>query len=110
MDFSSHPVVVEYAVRECFKHRTPITAARTTKKNLAGFTNLFIGGGIEIVEIDENILEEQIWLRIRDACKDSISRIKPGMEMFGIKGTLQHFGQKPTQKNIDILISLLNQG
>jgi len=107
MRASSHPVIVEYAVRECFKHRTPARAAAITKEKLAGSTNLFVGGGSEIVEIDETVLEAQIWLRMAARAVSSLSRMKPGSERFAVEATLQEFGQKVTPKNITLLESIM---
>lgn len=103
MDASNHPVVIEYAVRQCFKKQTPKTAASYTKKNFDGSSNLFIGGGNSIIEIDAQILENNIWIRMALMTIENIPRMKEGFERFAVEGTLQHFGQKVTPKNINQL-------
>ena len=111
MDASRHPVVIEYAVQECFKHKTPGTAAKTTKSKLAGSGNLFIGGGQDIVEIDERVLESEVWKRMAFRALAAASKMKPGFESYALEGTLQEFGQKVTPKNLKLLdeaISLSN--
>lgn len=107
MDASTHGTVVEYAVRECFKHRTPATAARITREKLGGSANLFIGGGTEVIDIDEEKLEMAIWDRIREACLYSLKYIKPGFEHVAIAGTLEQFGQKATKQNLVRLTALV---
>ncbi len=99
MNASAHPVVVECAVRECFKRRTPRTAALTTQKKLAGSPNLFIGGGTEVVEIDPQELENQIWFRMADRTIKAIKSVKPGFEEFALEGILAEYGQKPSPAN-----------
>jgi hypothetical protein len=109
MDASSHPVVVEYAVRELFKKKSPRRAALTTKEKLSGSTNLFIGGGESVVEIDEHILEQNLWKRIADVGRRATSGIKPEKQRWVLEGVLESFGQKPTAKNtqkIEVLIGL----
>ncbi len=107
MDASTHPTVVEYAVRECFKHKTPKTAARITRNKLAGSANFFIGGGSDIVEIDETRLEDAIWNRIRESCLRNLSSTKPGMEHIAIAGTLEQYRQKASNQNIVRLTALI---
>ena len=106
MDFSAHPTIVEYAVRECFKHKSPKAAAVSTKKKLAGSPNLLVGGGLEIVEIDEQQLENQIWLRMAARTIRALEssnpefRSRPGSEEWIAGGILQEFSQKITPKNV----------
>jgi len=100
MNASSHPVIVEYAVRECFKHKSPKAAAAATNRKLSGSENLFVGGGQEIVEIDEQELENQIWLRMAARAVQFIANVKPGKERWAIEGVLQEFGQKVSPKNV----------
>lgn len=103
MNHSSHPVVVEYAVRECFKRRTPRKAAETMMDKLAGSPNLFIGGGQETVVIDANELERQIWVRMAARAVSAASRMKPGNEQMALEATLEEYGQKVTPKNLATL-------
>jgi len=109
MDFSAHPTIVEYAVRECFKHKSPKAAAASTKRRLAGSPNLLVGGGAEIVEIDEQQLENQIWLRMAartiQAFENSNPEFKsrPNSEEWVAGGILQEFSQKITPKNVQQL-------
>ena len=107
MNASRHPTIVEYAVRECFKHKTPKTAARITSEKLAGSPNLFVGGGAEVVEISEDELEQAIWARIQETCLRNIEHTKSGMEHVAIAGTLEQFGQKATPKNIVRLTAMV---
>lgn len=102
MDYSTHPTIVEYAVRECHKHKSPKAAAAATKRKLAGSPNLFVGGGIEIVEIDEQQLENQIWFRMAERvikCIPNMNMDAPNAEDYLIGSILQEFGQKNTPKN-----------
>ena len=109
MDFSSHPTIVEYAVRECFKHKSPKAAAASTKRKLAGSPNLFVGSGTEIVEIDEQQLENQIWLRMAARTIQAFESSNPefksrsGSEEWIAGGILHEFSQKLTPKNVSQL-------
>lgn len=107
MDASRHPTIVEYAVRECFKNKTPATAARVTREKLAGSANLFVGGGSEVLEIDEVVLEAAIWDRIRESCVRNLRSTKPGMEHVAIAGTLEQYHQKASPKNVVRLTALV---
>ena len=106
MEASAHPTVVEYAVRECFKHKSPKAAAAATKRKLAGSPNLFIGGGIEIVEIDEQQLENQIWLRMAARTISCLNDRQP--ERWFEEAILQEFSQKISPKNIAQLEEAMN--
>ena len=102
MDYSNHPTIVEYAVRECHKHKSPKAAAAATKRKLAGSPNLIIGGGIEIVEIDEQELENQIWFRMAERliqCVPNMNMDAPNAEDYLFGSILSEFSQKITPKN-----------
>lgn len=71
-DRSTDHTVVEYAMREVFKGKTPRLAARATAKKLAGGENMFIGQGT--IAIDEAKLEAAIWDRFLDKVKSGRAR------------------------------------
>lgn len=109
MDFSSHPTIVEYAIRECFKHKSPKAAAAATKRKLAGSPNLLVGGGTEVVEIDEQQLENQIWLRMAARTIQAFENLRPDFKArpdslrWVVEGILQEFAQKVVPKNVQQL-------
>jgi len=92
-DKSNDPTVVEYAVQEMMKGKSPSTAAKNTAQRLSGGTNLFIGGGAVSVEIDPKKLESALWDRLADVVAKSIPKYKEGKEHLAIQGTLFHFNQ-----------------
>lgn len=61
VDRSTDNTVVEYAMREVFKGKTPRLAAKYTAKKIAGGENIFLGPGVSV--IDEKVLEDAIWER-----------------------------------------------
>ena len=96
VDKSNHPTVVEYAVRDLFKGKSPAAAARFTAKKLSGSENLFLGSGV--VDIDPKVLEDNLWERMAASAVSAIPHLKPGMEHYAIDGTLQQFKQKATAR------------
>ena len=112
MDYSTHPTIVEYAVRECNKHKSPKAAAAATQRKLAGSRNLLVGGGIEIVEIDEQQLENQIRFRMAERvikCIPKMNMDASNAEDYLIGSILQEFGQKNTPKNAAQLKEAVNR-
>lgn len=94
VDKSEHPTVIEYAVQEMFKKKSPRAAARATAKKLAGSENLFLGGGV--VEIDATRLEQALWQRLADHTLQMRQHYREGIPLLYIaEGTAQHFKQKP---------------
>ena len=94
-NYSTHPTLVEYAIRSLFKGQSPRKAASTTAQKHHGSTNLFMGG-TDLIEINVFELEEAIWKRLVDTTLVAISHIKPGKEHFALDGILQRYNQKPS--------------
>ena len=61
---------------------------------------MFVEGGTQIVEIDEQELENQIWLRMAGRAIQAASKMKTGFGSYAIAGTLQEYGQKDNRKNV----------
>lgn len=100
IDRSTDSTVVEYAVQEMFKRKTPRTAARNTAKKLSGYENMFLGSGVSV--IDAKKLEEALWERMVTFAMDRIQKVRPGMEHFAIGGTADHFRQgKAIEQELD---------
>ena len=93
---SKDGTVVEYAVQEMFKKKSPNAAAKATAKKLGGFANVFVGGGSEPLDIDVKELEEALWDRMANYVASSIPRFRAGKEHYALGGTISHFQQKPT--------------
>jgi hypothetical protein len=96
-DFSDTFTVVEYAVRNMFKKKSPAVAAKMTVKSLAGSSNMFIGGGQYIVQIDPKKLENALYNRMVEYA------LKYKDVEIGIVGTLHHFeqfGKKRVEKEL----------
>lgn len=93
-DHSTHPVVVEYAVRSLFKGKSPAAAAKLTSKNLGGFTNYFVASGSETLEIDPKTLENAVWNRIADLAISNLSLVRQGKEDFAVGMAADHFRLK----------------
>lgn len=91
-DRTTHPVVVEYAVQEMLKHKTPSVAAKATFKKLNGIPNHFLGSVVPTV--DPKRLEEALWGRLVDNTFTNLSKVREGKEDFALGMTLSHFGQK----------------
>lgn len=88
VDRSDDPTVVEYAIREVMKGKSPAVAAKTTAKKLSGGQNMMIGPGVTI--IDEAKLETAIWDRFAAIAKNGMS--KYGMSIEDAAGSaIQHF-------------------
>ncbi len=92
IDRSTHPTVVEYAIRELFKGKSPAAAARFTEKKLSGARNVFLGPGVSTVSAPA--LEAAIWDELRDIVINGLPNVKPGFEHFVLYGTLERFKQK----------------
>lgn len=94
LDQSTDDVVVEYAVQELMKRKTTTVAkaAAATAEKLSGGTNLFIGGGVDIVKIDVAKLEAALWDRIVAKVRGYLSRMTPGSEDFAIGGAVDLYG------------------
>lgn len=93
---STNGTVVEYAVQEMFKKKSPSAAAKSTVKKLGGYKNVFVGGGSEPLDIDEKELEEALWDRLANYTASAIPRFKAGKEHYALGGTISHFEQKPS--------------
>lgn len=93
MNESVDPTVLEYAVQEMMKGKSPATAAKNTAKKLSGGTNVFIGGGSQ-VEIDVKALESAIWDRVADRCVVILTKhTKPGQEQSALAATAFYYKQ-----------------
>jgi hypothetical protein len=91
IDKSTNPTVVEYAVREMMKGKSPKAAANATVKKLAGGENMLLGPGV--TQINPEVLEKELWKRLVDFTIKSMSSIKPGFEHYALDGALQQFNQ-----------------
>lgn len=87
---SRHPTVVQYAVHELFKRKSPKTAAENTARKLNGGTNMFIDVSSD-TDIDPKELEEALWINMAEYAAQG--RCKPGEERGCAQGALMHFGQ-----------------
>lgn len=94
IDRSTHPTVVEYAVQELFKKRSPAVAAKRTAEKLSGSENLFFGPGVTL--IDPQTLEAALWERLRDFTIKGMSSYKPDKRDWALDGTIDHFKQRPS--------------
>jgi hypothetical protein len=72
VDRSTDETVVEYAIHEVFKNKTPKQAAAATAKKLSGGWNMMLGPGITIV--DPKKLESAIWDRFLEKTKVGTTR------------------------------------
>lgn len=93
-DHSSHPTIVEYAVRELFKNKSPIAAARATKRKLHGGVNFFVDAH-HPVNIDETRLASALVTRMAEFAIQALRHVRPGAESYALDGAVQHFHQKP---------------
>lgn len=87
---SLNQTVVQYAVQEMFKGKSPAVAARNTAQRLNGGTNMFIDSAHE-VGIDPTELEDALWKNMADYA--TAYPIKPGDERNVARGTLMYFKQ-----------------
>jgi len=102
-DRSDHGTVVEYAVRELFKRKSPATAAKNTVKKLSGYENFFLGKGVTLV--DAKKLEAAIFDRIANVVIDNISHVKEGMEHIALDMAMNHFVQgKLVRKKVKSIV------
>jgi hypothetical protein len=93
-DHSKHNVVVQYAVIEMQKKKSPKTAAEITLKKLSGASNLFIGSGMDIVSIDPVTLENHLYETMVQNIIGNISRYKPEVAYdYSLLGTLGLYRQ-----------------
>jgi hypothetical protein len=93
-DHSKHSVVVQYAVIEMQKKKSPKTASEITAKKLSGASNLFIGSGMDIVSIDPVTLENHLYEIMVQNIIDNISRYKPEVAYdYSLLGTLGLYRQ-----------------
>lgn len=107
---SRNATVVEYAVQEMFKGRgkSAKAAATATAKKLNGYSNVFISP-VDPVDIDAKELEAALWDRMADVAIKAMPSYKRGKEDWAVDGTLQHFKQKPEEKQrlMGIIVSKL---
>lgn len=92
-DRSKSSTVVEYAVQDLFKGKSPSAAAKHTAKKLSGYENMFLGPGITV--IDPKALEAALWDRMANFAVTGIAKYKEGKEHWALDGTLQFFHQTP---------------
>jgi hypothetical protein len=93
-DRSVNPTVVEYAVQDLFKGKSPAAAAKATAKKLSGTDNFFIGPGVST--IDPKGLEAALWQRLAEFAAKGATSFKAGKEHWALGGTITHFHQKST--------------
>jgi uncharacterized protein YjeT (DUF2065 family) len=72
VDRSADETVVEYAIREVHKNKTPKVAATATAKKLSGGQNMMLGSGTTV--IDPKKLEDAIWGRFLEKTKFGAAR------------------------------------
>jgi hypothetical protein len=95
-DRSTHAAVIEYAVQDLFKGKSPKTAAKNTAKKLSGVPNMFLGvHPPDIVKIDALQLEDAVWERLVDNVLKGIASFKPDKAHWALDSTIMHFRQKP---------------
>ena len=98
-DQSTHSTVVEYAVQNLFKGKTPKASAAATAKKLSGGPNMFLGvHPPDVVKIDARKLEEAVWDRIVDFALKGVTSFKPDKAHWALDGAITHFRQKPGQR------------
>jgi hypothetical protein len=98
-DRSTHSTVVEYAIQELLKNKTPKKAAEITAKKLSGSPNMFLGvHPPDIVKIDAHQLEDAVWDRMVDRVIKGVASFKPDKAHWALDGNLTHFRQKPNQR------------
>ena len=90
-DRSDSPTVVEYAVQDLFKGRTPKAAANATAKKLSGHENFFLGPGVTV--IDPKKLEAALWDRMAEYASKSAVKFKPEKNHYALGGTLSFYKQ-----------------
>jgi hypothetical protein len=90
---STNEVVIEYAIHEMLKGRSPETAAENTNKRLSGSANLFIKSGSEIVQIDTDELIAALYDRMLTSLLGSLAYYAPGKEHYALDGVLLEFNQ-----------------
>ena len=96
-DQSTHPTVVEYAVQDLFKGKTPKKAAEITAKKLSGAPNMFLGvHPPDVVKIDARQLENAVWNRIVDVAIKGVASFKPDKAHWALDSAINHFRQRPT--------------
>lgn len=88
-DHSTHPTVVEYAVRFLFKRKGPAAAAKATVKKLNGYTNYFID--TRPTSINAKTLEDAIWDRLLNKVQKNIATFKPGSESYALGAVVDYF-------------------
>jgi hypothetical protein len=91
VDQSTNSTVVEYAVQEMLKGKSPAAAAKRTVKKLSGGTNMFIGPGV--VQIDPKALEAALWDRMAETAIKVLPQYAAGKEHYVLGGTLLRFSQ-----------------
>jgi len=97
-DRSTNEIVVEYAVQEMMKGKSPASAARATAKKHSGYENMFFGPGITV--IDAGTLENALWGRLTEFTIRMLPKLKAGKEHYALDGTLAHFNQKPSARRL----------
>ncbi len=96
-DQSTHGTVIEYAVQELFKRKTPKKAAEITAAKLSGAPNMFLGvHPPDVVKIDAKKLEEALWDRLVDAVLKGVASFKADKAHWALDATLTQFHQRPT--------------
>lgn len=95
-DRSTHPTVVEYAVQNLFKNKSPKAAAAATAKKLSGGPNMFLDvHAPDVVKIDVSQLESAVWERMVDYTLKGVASFKADKAHWALDGALQHFHQRP---------------
>lgn len=98
-DRSTHSTVVEYAIQELFKNKTPKKAAEITAKKLSGGPNMFLGvHPPDVVKIDPRLLEDAVWDQMIDLVLKGVASFKADKVHWALDSAIQHFRQKPNQR------------
>ncbi len=87
---STHGTVIEYAVQEMFKGKSPSVAAKNTAAKLNGGTNMFIDS-VNETDIDPRELEDALLDRMSSYAAQG--RVAPGQELGAVRGALMNFNQ-----------------
>ncbi len=90
-DRSTSETVIEYAVQDLMKGKSPAAAAGRAARRLSGGENMFLGPGVSV--IDPARLETALWDRLAERVVKSLRHYAVGKEHYALEGTLHYFNQ-----------------